>query len=127
MPAITACDATCPVEGVDDTDHRAEQADEGGVVTDGGQERQPPFQARPFQGGGALHGLVGRLDPAIRQPQPGVGDPGRDRRARFQRPPRAGEVARAQLLVQGARQRFQVAAPAPQVDPALDGQRQAGD
>ena len=141
MLAITACEATCPaavgavagrgvaelLEGVDDAHHRPEQPHEGRVVADGGEEREPALEPPALERRRALHPLVGRLRD-------------RDRRGAARRPAtraataglassislRAVEVPLAEPRVEIPRERFEIAAPTPQVEPAFEREREAG-
>ena len=102
------------------------KSDERSVVSDGGQESQPALEPAALERGRALHRLLGRRHAAIAETQPRGGDAGRDRGAGFERLSRALEVSGPEMLVEPPRQRLEVAAPAPQVQPALRRQREAG-
>ena len=71
-------------EGVDDAHHGAKQAHEGSVVAHGGQECQPAFQPPVFEGGCALHGLVGSLCAALGETQARVRHARRNGRTGFE-------------------------------------------
>src|SRR5919197_5680033 len=58
----------------DNPDHGSEEADEGGVVAERTEIRQPAFEAATLEGGGALHCLVGSRWPTIGELQTGRRD-----------------------------------------------------
>jgi hypothetical protein len=113
------------VEGLDDADDRAEQADEGGVVAERAEEGHPPLELLADLAEFTLGHVAHRLGPALVPAQRGAGHAGLERRAAGEQLRRPRDVVAKERLVEPAAQLLVVIPVATEEEPALQhrGQR----
>ena len=97
-------------ERPDDPDDRSEETDEGRVVSERAEIREPALEPPAFERRSALHGPVSGSGSSIREPQPRCRDGSRDGFRSAKLFDGGGVVARGEMRIESFRHCLEVTA-----------------